>query len=285
MTRPVAETIVNFSGTARRVLAPNPSPARLEGTNSFLLQAPGSRSVVVVDPGPSDSAHLDRLCSAGRVELILITHRHSDHVEAMNELADRTGAPVRAKAGEFCRDADPLGDGEVIRAAGIRILSLDTPGHTGDSVCFQLPDDRVVVPGGGEFGVVLTGDTVLGRGSTAISPHGGGTIGDFLRSLKKLERLGGMVGLPGHGSLIPDLAATCERQSLRRRERLTQMVAFLDGLGVPLSTDDETVALIVDHFNAGLDPALRRAAEASARAQLIHLVEENDAAQRALEES
>ena len=67
------------SALTQFILAPNPGPMSLEGTNSYVLQAAGSPCAVVVDPGPLDEAHLQALADAGPVELILVTHRHADH--------------------------------------------------------------------------------------------------------------------------------------------------------------------------------------------------------------
>src|SRR6478672_11131791 len=87
------------------LLAPNPGPMTLDGTNSYLLSGPGSASSIVVDPGPDDAGHLSALVAAGPVELILITHRHHDHTEGAAELARRTGAPVRRTASAVPRSA------------------------------------------------------------------------------------------------------------------------------------------------------------------------------------
>src|SRR5690606_27640145 len=95
--------------TSRVILAPNPGPMTLEGTNSYALGAPGSAGHVIVDPGPSDAGHLTAI-AALQPELILITHHHSDHTEASAELHRRTGAPVRAIDPAYCHGGDPLVD-------------------------------------------------------------------------------------------------------------------------------------------------------------------------------
>ena len=68
----------------------------LDGTNTWLLRAPGSASVVVVDPGPDDPAHLSAIAAAGEVITILLTHGHPDHSAGAGRLHELTGAPVRA---------------------------------------------------------------------------------------------------------------------------------------------------------------------------------------------
>jgi glyoxylase-like metal-dependent hydrolase (beta-lactamase superfamily II) len=120
--------------SAEVLLAPNPGPMTLDGTNSYLLTGEGARNRVVVDPGPADTGHLTALAGQGPVELILITHRHHDHTDGAPELARLTRAPVRALDPAFCIGGAPLTDGETIHAAGLQIAVLATPGHTDDSV-------------------------------------------------------------------------------------------------------------------------------------------------------
>ncbi len=90
------------------ILAPNPGPMSLDGTNSYVISAPGASASVVVDPGPADEGHLDRLADLGRVELILVTHRHADHTAGSLRLHELTGAPVRAADPQHCHGGEPL---------------------------------------------------------------------------------------------------------------------------------------------------------------------------------
>ncbi len=255
------------STSARLVLAPNAGPMTLDGTNSYVLRAPDSEGVVVVDPGPSDPAHLASLSGAGRVELVLVTHHHPDHTESLEAFHAMTDAPVRAIDPAFCLAGAPLVDGERIRAAGLEIDVIATPGHTADSVCFSLPGDRFL--GSDETrGTVLTGDTILGRGTTIIADPDG-ALGPYLDSLGRLAALGapGPVGvLPGHGPVLPDLAAICRAYLAHRAERLDQVRAALRELGADAST-----AAVTDLVYADTDASVRSAAEASVRAQLAYL--------------
>ncbi|HSO16959.1 MAG TPA: MBL fold metallo-hydrolase, partial [Arthrobacter sp.] len=164
--------MVRSTELTRFRLAPNPGPMSLHGTNSYVIAAPGAAGTVVVDPGPLDEPHLQELARAGAVELILITHRHADHTAAAARFSELTGAPVRAMDPAHCHGGSPLADGEVIHAAGAEIRVVATPGHTSDSVCFHLPDD-------GAQGSVLTGDTILGLGTTVLD-YPDGTLGDYL---------------------------------------------------------------------------------------------------------
>jgi len=239
------------------ILAPNPGPMTLDGTNSYLLSGPVSASSIVVDPGPDDAGHLSALSDAGPVELILITHRHHDHTEGAAELSRRTGAPVRAADPRFCIAADVLVDGEMIEAAGVVATVVGTPGHTEDSVCFLLPDD-------GATGSVLTGDTILGRGTTVIAPPDG-SLGDYLNSLRVLSALGPRFVLPAHGPQLPDLQQVAGRYLAHREQRLDQIRSALGVLG-----PDATIAAVTD-LVYDVDASVRFAAEHSVAAQLTFL--------------
>src|SRR5579875_21654 len=136
---------------ATQVLAPNPGPMTLDGTNSWVLREPGGHRCVVVDPGPLDEGHLRRLAELGPVDLIVLTHRHIDHSQGAGRLSQLTGAPVTALDPAYCLAAPPLAAGPSARpAAGVEWLTVLTPGHSGDSVCLFLEADRAL----------LTGDTV-----------------------------------------------------------------------------------------------------------------------------
>ncbi|MDQ4489935.1 MBL fold metallo-hydrolase [Sinomonas sp. ASV486] len=249
---------VASSALTRYRLAPNPGPMSLDGTNSYVIARPGSTSVVVVDPGPLDDKHLAELAATGRVELVILTHHHVDHTEAAEEFHRMTGAPVRARDAALCLGADPLDDGERIDAAGVRIEVLATPGHTADSVSLHLPDD-------GEHGSVLTGDTILGRGTTVLA-FPDGRLGDYLDSLRRLEALGPATVLPAHGPVLPDLSAIARAYAAHRGERLDQVRAALERLG-----PDAAVADVTDAVYTDIDPSVRRAAETSVAAQLDYL--------------
>jgi len=247
--------ITRTSPLTRSLLAPNAGPMTLDGTNSYLIGASDAKTIVVVDPGPLDEDHLAALAAAGRVELVLITHRHADHTAASVRFAELTGAPVRAFDPEYCVGGDPLVDGELIEAAGTSIRVAATPGHTDDSVCLHLLSD-------GTAGSVLTGDTILGRGTTIID----GTLADYLASLEALRAIGPAIVLPAHGPVLPDLAAICDAYLAHRRERLNQVRAALATLG-----EGASVAQITDLVYSQTDAAVRFAAEASVRAQLAYL--------------
>ncbi|GAA2027340.1 MBL fold metallo-hydrolase [Catenulispora yoronensis] len=252
------------AGTERAtlVLAPNANPMTLDGTNTWLLAEPGAAAAIVVDPGPLDEGHLRTVLAAAeerelRIAQILITHGHFDHSEGAPRLAELTGAPVRALDPRFRLGSEGLTGGDVLEVDGLRLDVVATPGHSGDSLCFVLPADRAV----------LTGDTVLGRGTTVVA-HPDGRLADYLDSLHRLRALTAsaevVTVLPGHGPVPADADAVVKFYLAHRDQRLAQVRAAL-------AAGDRTAAEVVDRVYAEVDPAVRFAAEMSVRAQLEYL--------------
>jgi glyoxylase-like metal-dependent hydrolase (beta-lactamase superfamily II) len=242
------------------VLADNPSVMSLDGTNTWLLRdEPGRRQAVVVDPGPVAEAHLDAvLQAAGSVPLILLTHGHPDHSEGVRRLHELTGAPVLALDPAHRYGSEGLADGAVLDAAGVQIQVWATPGHTADSLCFVLPGST-----GGDPAAVLTGDTILGRGSTVVA-HPDGVLGDYLASLHRLAVLDGVTVLPGHGPELPSAGVVADQYLAHREQRLDQVRAAL-------AAGATTAREVVEVVYADVDRALWPAATLSVLAQLEYL--------------
>lgn len=260
-----------FGARGRCLLAPNPGVMTLDGTNTWVLREPGASASVVVDPGPIEDGHLDRLTAElGDVGLVLLTHHHFDHAEVAAEFARRKGCAVRALEPSLCVGADPLVDGEDITVDGLSLRVLTTPGHTADSVSLVLPGD----------GALLTGDMVLGRGTTVVA-HPDGQLGPYFDSISRMRSLaasGEVTALwPAHGPVLDDALGVLDFYLAHRRERLAQVTAALDELSVPVSpelADDESLPRqIVEVVYADVDESLWGAAEMSVRAQLAYLAE------------
>jgi len=242
------------------LLAENPSPMTLDGTNTWVIRAPGFAECVVIDPGDLDEVHLRRVAAQGPVALVLLTHRHHDHAGGARRFAELTGAPVRALDPSLVLGSEALGEGDVVAAAGCELRVLTTPGHTSDSLSFVLDGPDADGP------AVLTGDTILGRGTTVIA-HPDGSLGPYLESLRRLAELpDGMPVLPGHGPELPDAPAAARHYLAHREERLDQVRAALATLG-----PDATPRQVVETVYADVDRVLWPAAELSVRAQLDHL--------------
>lgn len=251
-------TVRTVTDRASFVLAENPGIMTLDGTNTWILREPGAARSVVVDPGPSDEAHLQAvLAAAGEVGLVLFTHRHVDHTEALGRIVELTGAPTRSTDPEFSRGADPLVDGETIDVDGLSIEVIATPGHTTDSTCFLLTAE----------GSLLSGDTILGRGTTVIA-HPDGVLGPYLDSLAHVRELAeeGLVGriLPGHGPVIDEPAAVVDFYLEHRAERLDQVRAAVEAGAT-------TAREVVEAVYHDVDESLWGAAELSVAAQLDYL--------------
>jgi glyoxylase-like metal-dependent hydrolase (beta-lactamase superfamily II) len=254
LTHPAYGQLRPVTETASVLLADNPGLMTLEGTNTWVLRAPGSQESVIIDPGPDDDEHIARVAAVGNVALVLISHRHPDHTDGIDKLAELTGAPVRSAGSGFLRGLSAeLRDGEVIEVAGLSISVLATPGHTADSLSFVLDD------------AVLTADTVLGHGTTVIDSDDG-SLADYLDSLQRLRVLGRRTVLPGHGPELTDLSATAAEYLAHREQRLQQVRSALADLG-----DDASARQIVEHVYTDVDEKLWDAAEKSVQAQLHYL--------------
>jgi glyoxylase-like metal-dependent hydrolase (beta-lactamase superfamily II) len=242
----------------RLVRADNPGPMTLDGTNTYVLS--GATGNVVVDPGPLLEDHLRSVASYTPVVAVLLTHGHLDHCEGAGRFHQLTGAPTLAKDPLLCIDGEPLTfDGTALDIAGLDIEVLHTPGHTADSVSFAVrARDETVV---------LTGDTILGRGTTVVA-HPDGRLGPYLKSLTRLAELRGAMLLPGHGPVRPDVAAVAAEYLAHRQERLDQVRA---ALAAGARTPHEVVEVVY----ADVDRTLWPAAEQSVRAQLDYLTSES----------
>jgi glyoxylase-like metal-dependent hydrolase (beta-lactamase superfamily II) len=252
----------SFGERARCVLAPNAGPMTLDGTNTWVLREPGAARSVVVDPGPEVAEHLDAVASyAGQVAVVLLTHGHVDHSEAARTFAGRMGCGVRALDPEHRLGGEGLGEGDVVEVDGLEVHVVATPGHTSDSLSFVLPQERAV----------LTGDTVLGRGTTVVA-HPDGRLGAYLDSLHRLHALAEAQELgavwPGHGPVVDDALAVLDHYLAHRQERLDQVRAALETLDPGA---DDLARQVVEKVYADVDPVLWGAAELSVRAQLDYL--------------
>ena len=216
------------------VVAPNPSPLTLAGTNTWVVGG------WVVDPGPADAGHLERVReAAGSIEGVVLTHSHLDHSEG----ADALGADVVLP-----------GDGERIGP----FEAIGSPGHSPDSVC--LLHERIL----------FTGDTVLGEGSVFIAP-GEGSLSSYLESLERLLTLELDAICPGHGPIVSDPAAKLREYRDHRLEREGKLVAALEA---GARTQDELLDRAWSDVDFAASPLLRFAAGATLAAHLEKLAGE-----------
>ncbi len=225
------------------VRASNAGPLTLSGTNTWLVESPAW----LVDPGPADPGHLERVIAVaeerGGLAGIVLTHAHLDHSESVPLLRERFGASVAAGRGAVggpfqepslaglepdvtLRDGDECGPFRVV----------GTPGHSSDHVTLARGD------------VAFCGDTVLGEGSVFIPP-GGGSLSAYLESLRRLRALGLSVLCPGHGPVVWDANAKLDEYLSHRLDRERRLV---DALARGLRTRDDLLDDVWDDAPAAL---------------------------------
>jgi glyoxylase-like metal-dependent hydrolase (beta-lactamase superfamily II) len=245
-----------------RVLAPNPSMMALDGTNTYVICAPGAGEAAVVDPGPPDEAHLSQVESVlaglgAECRWILVTHHHIDHSGAALPWADRLGAQVGAAARRVAGPRGRLLDGgDEIRVGGTTIGVVPTPGHCSDHLAFRL-----------ETGGLLTGDHILGRGSSVVTYPDGDLIA-YLESLRRVLDLGPSALYPGHGPAMTEDPVSVVRFYLHHRELRRQQIltVLADGPADPPT--------LVRHIYHDTPVGLRPYAEQSTRAALHAMAQE-----------
>ncbi|MGA9147118.1 MAG: MBL fold metallo-hydrolase [Candidatus Nanopelagicales bacterium] len=251
------------------VLAPNAGPQTLDGTNTWLIGAPGSTGLSVIDPGPNDVAHWQVVAAevqarGARIERILLTHGHLDHSAGARMFAEAAGCEVQALDPAHQYGSEGLTGGEVLELSGIEIHVVATPGHSSDSLSFHLPQD----------GSLLTGDTVLGRGTTVVA-YPDGTLVEYLDSLHRLRELVHESDLsrilPGHGPTLDQPGAVIDYYLAHRQERLEQVRAVVTELGSHGLPIQDLAQRVVETVYADVPKSVWPLALLSVRAQLEYL--------------
>ena len=228
------------------VRAPNAGPMTLSGTNTWLIGTPAW----VIDPGPGDPAHIERVWSAaqarGGIAGIVLTHNHLDHSEAVPMLRARSGAPVAAgtaPARTGFEEPSLAGlEPDVTLADGDEVgpmRAIATPGHSADHLALLAG------------AVLFCGDTVLGEGSVFIPP-GGGSLAAYLDSLRRLQELELDALCPGHGPVVWDPAAKLREYLEHRLDREQRLLVALD---TGLRSTDELLDVVWFDAPAALRPA------------------------------
>ena len=231
------------------LLAPNPGPFTGEGTNTYILADAGE--ALVIDPGPDDERHLDRVVErlqGMKTVAVAITHGHPDHAPGAAPLAGRLQTRVLA-AGPGAENGG-LADGDEVMVGHEPVAALYTPGHSVDHFCFQSGS------------ALFAGDLMM-TGSTVVIDD----LADYLASLERVAALDVEVVYPGHGGPIAQprraVAAIIEHRHMREAEILA---AIDDGF--------LTIASIVARVYAPVDPQLHPLAAASVAAHLRKLAGE-----------
>jgi glyoxylase-like metal-dependent hydrolase (beta-lactamase superfamily II) len=231
-----------------RVLAPNPSAATLEGTNTWVV---GDDPTIVIDPGPLIDEHLEEVAGvAGRVAHVLVTHDHEDHAGGAVAFARRVGANISAWR---LPGSTKLTDGARFTAGGVELIALHTPGHSADHVVFSDPASDAL----------FTGDAVLGRGTSFIDEPDG-DLAKYLASLRRMLELDPRTIYPGHGPVVLDAKAKLREYLDHRAEREEEILAGL-------AAGDRTVDALVERIYAEHPLEVRDLAARSVAAHLHKL--------------
>jgi glyoxylase-like metal-dependent hydrolase (beta-lactamase superfamily II) len=220
-----------------RIVASNPGPMTLEGTNTYLY---GADPCAVIDPGPDDAGHLDAIRATaeerGGIGLVLLTHGHGDHADGAGRLGVEVVQP---------------GDGE--EHLGLRAVA--TPGHAPDHVCLMTAD-----------GVCFSGDLVLGTGSTFVPPDGG-SLAAYMDSLRRMQAEPIELIAPGHGPWITDPAAKLAEYVEHREMRERRLLAALE-------RGERSRDALLDEAWSDVPPQMREAAAMVMQAHLDKLAAE-----------
>jgi glyoxylase-like metal-dependent hydrolase (beta-lactamase superfamily II) len=229
-----------------RIVAPNPGPMTLTGTNTYLVDSVAG-DLSVIDPGPADTpTHLAAILKAiehrgGALTSVIVTHRHLDHLPAAMPLCEQTGATL---LGHPALPGVQRGvcDGEL--AFG-ELVAYHTPGHTRDSICLWLADQHAL----------FTGDLVLGTG-TAVLDDAPGALSDYMGSLRRLLELAPRTVYPGHGPIVDHGVGKLQDYVRHREQRVEQVLVALASGGP--ATPDQLAAAIYTEIAPNLLPMAAR---------------------------
>lgn len=235
----------------------------MTGAGNWTYFFPG-RHPVLIDAGTGQPAHIEAVAAHGNGPgHVLVSHAHNDHISGAGALAARWPATRFSKYSWPERDAkypvewQALSEGETVPAGDSEVQVVHTPGHSPDHLAFWHPASKTL----------LSGDLVAPGTTVVILASSGGSLSQYLHSLKRVLALAPVRLLPAHGPPIDDPPAIIRRYLEHRRQRELQVLSALEaGL--------RTVDAIVDRIYVGLSAPLVPMARESVLAHLIKLEDE-----------
>jgi len=253
-----------------RLLALNPGMMSGPGTNTYLIT--DGDGLAVLDPGPADSRHVDNILRASTalarpLKRLLVTHTHRDHSPAVALLREHCRGPVEGPevVNDNLQDDSwapdrTLQDNEILDLGTIRLRVLATPGHVSNHLCYLVE----------QSGLLFSGDHLI-NGSTVVIAPPSGSMGHYLRSLRRLLDEPISVIAPGHGDLIHQPTITVEATIGHRLAREEKVFVSLSEH--PGSAASDLVARVY----SDVPTFLHGVAAFSLEAHLIKLVEDGRA--------
>ena len=231
-------------------------------TDNYIWMLHDAQSAVVVDPG--DAAPVLRALSrlGLRLQAILVTHHHGDHVGGVQALREATSATVYGPAREpIPEPLTRLAQGDSVEVLGLRFSVIDVPGHTAGHIAYYGPD----VAG---LPVLFCGDTLFSGGCGRLFE---GTPAQMLASLDALAHLPDetrvccaheytLSNLKFACAVEPDNAqllqytASCEALRGEGRPTLPSRMATERGINPFLRTRESSVAKAAQAFDASVNP-------------------------------
>ena len=238
------------------------------GTNSYLVGDPRT-GYIVIDPGPADAAHIERLWRAAgdQIKYIVCTHSHADHSPGAKPLQalcsdpkppilGLASRPTARAASQFTPDRElqnnerlaltvTAPEGEITHT----LRTVFTPGHAANHVCFVLEED----------GLLFSGDHILNGSTTVVDPPDG-HMGDYLDSLDRLadacQSDGVQFILPAHGYVLGNAAQVIAQLKQHRLAREAKVLAAM--LAAPGGSMDDWVAAAYDDVHPRVWPIAKR---------------------------
>lgn len=264
-----SEHAVPLLKNVQRLTAPNSGAMTGPGTNSYIV-GDAATGYLVIDPGPNDAAHIDRLWRAtqGDIRMIVCTHSHADHSpgaaplqalckKAKPPILGLSSAPTARSSARFAAERELL-DGERLVLSGTgadgqkithTLRAIHTPGHAANHVCLVLEED----------GLLFSGDHILNGSTTVVDPPDG-DMNAYLDSLDKLDAACEASGidfiLPAHGYVIGSARAAIAQLKAHRLKREAKIASAMKKL--PQGTPEDWLPLAYDDVPERMWPVAAR---------------------------